>query len=403
MNNLDVEWSIVELIPVSAAVLPDAERQVREHSFRLYRNAWGEEEDQSLETMFFDDVSMQDIAKALGRTPNAVATRIYDKGWRRNSKVPWNDQEDKTLKARYGNEPTSDIAQELGRSVASVYARAKLLSISTPAALPWSFWEDEQVRFGFQQGTPISVLSSMLGRSTGAIWTRAGRVLNVKHKHAINNWTPEEDELLIALVGAEVPEKQIVKAFAAKDFKRTLAAIAGRKNALGLHLPRNMPWTQEENDILVDGYEKGEALKDIAKKIGRPVGGLSWRANQLGIRHPKPDGFRSAPVWSDEEENTLKQLYGSMPVRAIADLLGRTRSGVYSCAFRLGLDAKHFKNYSTEDLATIEQIDRQGGPAAVRAYAVKQGWNGDVACKKAKQIRDRQGRKAIRLKKLTNQ
>lgn len=381
-------WSIVELSELKGQDYLAPEGSLHERPFTSRHDAWTIEDDERLTSLFRSDQPLQAIEEALGRTKYAVRTRLYNLGLRRNTSLPWTEEEDSEMILRYGHVVTADLARDLGRSVSALYARASILGLTAPPDLEWTEWEDRQVVEGYKGGVPLSVLSKITGRSVSAISTRASKHLKITHAHEAEHWTDAEDQLLIACVAKERPEKDIVRAFKNAGFDRTQAAIAGRKARFGLHLPRNMPWSAEEDQILIAGYEANDRLEDIAARVGRPAGGLSWRARQLGIRHPNPDGFRDGPVWTEEDIEVLKANYNKMPAAELAELLGRSKSAVHSRAHTMGITGGYHTVFTIEDYREIQKRDIEGGPKAVKAYALQRGWNWEVACRKAKKIRE---------------
>ncbi len=71
------------------------------------------------------------------------------------------------------------------------------------------------------------------------------------------------------------------------DIVRALYAVL---NALDTkkskkNLPENSgkPWTEDEEDLLKELYNKGLSKKEISKELGRTTGSISSRLNRLGL------------------------------------------------------------------------------------------------------------------------
>ena len=100
---LDLDATIVELEPCPRPRIASA--PLREIAFRA--NAWTPSEIERLVTLFRQDVSLEEIAEAIGRGRAGVADKVATLGLRRNSTRPWTDLEDDELRRRYGAEATA--------------------------------------------------------------------------------------------------------------------------------------------------------------------------------------------------------------------------------------------------------------------------------------------------------
>ncbi|HEV2673324.1 MAG TPA: hypothetical protein VGV37_02210 [Aliidongia sp.] len=167
----DLDPDLVELVPC-APTPPTAPRAaLAEVTFRA--DAWLPGDLQRLRALFDADEPVTEIAAQLGRTVNAVRTRIEDLGLRRNSQRSWSTDDDCELSSRYGREPTSAIAASLGRSCGAVYARAGLLGLTEGNPPAYTPWEDAQLVAGYERGITIATISVMIGRPGSGIISRA--------------------------------------------------------------------------------------------------------------------------------------------------------------------------------------------------------------------------------------
>lgn len=91
----------------------------------------------------------------------------------RASPKPWTTADQRRLVSfrRLGFSQRS-IAQVLGRSIASVYERAKLLDCPRRCRR-WTAADDALVR---DEDVPAAQVARALGRSVGAVWTRRYRL-----------------------------------------------------------------------------------------------------------------------------------------------------------------------------------------------------------------------------------
>ena len=105
---------LIELVPCPAISPAGPVAPLRELPFR--RDSWLPDEIAALRAAFAADAGLQAIAEQIGRTLNAVRTKIGELGLRRNSSQPWSELEDTYLAQTYGTAAASAIACELGRT-----------------------------------------------------------------------------------------------------------------------------------------------------------------------------------------------------------------------------------------------------------------------------------------------
>jgi len=96
------------------------------------------------------------------------------------------------------------------------------------------------------------------------------------------------------------------------------------------------PWTREEIEFLREYYGKIPA-REIAEKLGRTPGAVRAKARVLGLSE-----LRARP-WTREEIETLKRLYGEVRQRELGKILHRSEHAVRTKLYELGL------TYTTKD------------------------------------------------------
>lgn len=89
-------------------------------------------------------------------------------------------------------------------------------------------------------------------------------------------------------------------------------------------------WSERDEQLLRELYAT-MPLKAIGEQLGRTATAVKQRAKLIGLRR----GGRQ--VWRPEEIETLRRLYADLPTQQIAELLGRTAHKVYAKANTLGL------------------------------------------------------------------
>lgn len=82
-------------------------------------------------------------------------------------------------------------------------------------------------------------------------------------------------------------------------------------------------WTPEEVEVLRESYGT-VSPRLVAQKVNRSLGAVEKKARREGIE--------SERNWTRQETETLESLYGSTPTAEIADRLGRSTKAVYGKA-----------------------------------------------------------------------
>ncbi len=80
------------------------------------------------------------------------------------------------------------------------------------------------------------------------------------------------------------------------------------------------PWTEVQEQVLREAFGK-VPVERIAKALGRTVKAVEVRAKAIGV-------FDGRRLWTDEEVARLAGLRLQMPMRQVAEALGRSK---YAC------------------------------------------------------------------------
>ena len=126
---------------------------------------------------------------------------------------------------------------------------------------------------------PTEELAKQLGRSLPAVKRRAN-MLGLKRKSYLQKlWKPEDIALLKELY-PEGPFGEI-----AQRLGRPVASVKAQAYLLGLKRKSNLGtlWTAKELEMLRERYPTCESTRELAKKIGRPWGSVRQTASTLGI------------------------------------------------------------------------------------------------------------------------
>ncbi|MET3665948.1 hypothetical protein [Caulobacter sp. 1776] len=379
MITFDLDADVVEL----AAFVPEAPgAPLREIAFRP--DAWLPEEIALVRRLFAEDVSIDDIAVAIGRGRAGVSTKLHDLGLRRNSTRPWNDLDDGELVRRYGIEPAAAIALDLGRACSAIYARAQLLGLSEPSAPVWTAWEDAQVRAGYAAGVPVAQVAQLIGRTLRAVNTYASRE-GIRHANHPAGWSAEEVSRALDLAHEGHRYLAIIETLVAEGFpRRTKIGFGLTIRKVGYGRGWGRPWTSEEDDLLHAAYRDGASLVPLRQRLGRSQHSIRWRAEYLELQgtHVKKAGWRTEPVWSEQDEQFLRDHYGKMPSPDLAKELRRTLAAMQSRANQLKLRHGYIRDFTAEEDLAIHVAWARG--LSLTDLALAMGRDVAVVHKRAK-------------------
>ena len=119
-------------------------------------------------------------------------------------------------------------------------------------------------------------------------------------------WTTDEDEILRSL-WSSAPKEDIIKALP----RRTWKGITQRAKRLGVRRPRHRspcdtwyPWKEDEDARLVEMYNRGDALHDIAASLGRSMAAVACRIHTRGLSRPQPSRKKMS-VWESLGNNLI--------------------------------------------------------------------------------------------------
>lgn len=149
---------------------------------------WTKEDDETLKNLR-GQTTLEEIAKKLARTRNAVATRCttlklpplpLEVQLRLRKKTPWSPAEiDQLRQLRAEGKKASQIALILNRPRNSIISKCKELGIPTPlpqGVPPWTPDEDAKLRVLRADGMEAKVIARLLGRKEQAVEKRCSRL-----------------------------------------------------------------------------------------------------------------------------------------------------------------------------------------------------------------------------------
>lgn len=99
----------------------------------------------------------------------------------------------------------------------------------------------------------------------------------------------------------------------------------------------NTKWTEEEDKKLTEEFNKGWKIARISKKHMRGMSGIVSRLSKLGLLSDSDENGKKR--WTEEEDAALlKQAESGKTIEKMAELHGRSMSGILSRLEKLGYD-----------------------------------------------------------------
>ncbi|MFN7134794.1 MAG: hypothetical protein ACK4N5_22130 [Myxococcales bacterium] len=149
---------------------------------------------------------------------------------------------------------------------------------------PWTADEDARLLAAIRAGAPRGEIAAELGRSVGAVASRAGRLRDHGHRDRVAGrevWSSERDRRLVELYGDGRTLLQI-----ADELATTGGAVASRVEVLrgrGEDLaPRKPRWTQERRQALARRrFVEGATLRQLEREFERTRGTITSQLRRL--------------------------------------------------------------------------------------------------------------------------
>lgn len=250
-------------------------------------DSWQQVEDEFLRK-HYSTMRAADIAQHLGRGATSVHVRARQLGIPLAEsygarQIRWSAADERMLRKYYGKMVIEDLADQLGRSVKAVHAHARDLGLSLRAANPalpqlWTSKEDATLRRLFQIRTNPQI-AELLGRPLRSVISRAKKLGLKKERPGFKEWTAREDGQLRQL------HRTLKPAEIAERLGRTLASVRKRMYTSGLlTVQKSKPpvWTADEDQLLKKLYGR-QTIAEIASRLGRSANAVKLRANRMGM------------------------------------------------------------------------------------------------------------------------
>lgn len=141
--------------------------------------------------------------------------------------------------------------------------------------------------------------------------------------------------------------------------------------------PRHVhAWSSAEDNLLISLYSKF-TISEVARQMGRPVGGVNRRIRIL--RRNNPGLLAKKHLFTEYEENFIRQNCKTLTVNQVATSLGRQPGDITQKALRMGVsffkcgDMHHSTQLSDSDVMLIRELrdDPNGRQLMFREIAEK--------------------------------
>jgi hypothetical protein len=297
---------------------------------------WRPDEDRSLRSWYLQGVAVVEIARRLGRSADAVDARrrLIGLAPRRRPRE-WSARQDALLLAsRRAGVPARVVAERLGLPLEAVRRRRRALAPTRAASRRWTRAEDERLRAWLAAGSSLGELARQLGRSEGALRTRARERGLLPHAERRRRWTPFEDDLLRSGYESGLTCQAIASELLAG--KRTPESVSTRARKLGLATYARA-WTADEDRALRQLGISGATVSKAAERLARTPEAIRRRSHRLGIALARDPVLGRARPWRPEEDALLRELSGLHPAR-LARILGRSDPAIRRRRVSLGIN-----------------------------------------------------------------
>lgn len=274
------------------------------------RADWQPEEDEYLYS-HVKKTPITAIAKTLGRTKNAIATRCRAIGLEYSTQKKWTQADDKYLFERHKEKFVKDIAETLGFSVPAVESRLKQLNLT--GLYDEKQWTQKEDLFLIKNHLLMSVkeMAAALGFSSKTIYRNLSRLkLKTKSSAARQEkknqkgsgperlWRPFEDAY-------------IMEYYSKKDKREMAKRLSCSMEELGsrcafLHVPEYQASHFEDDDIhkkwsvLEDSYLRNNLNKkrdeQMALDLRRTTEAIKNRLRKLGLKRERASAAPPPPA-----------------------------------------------------------------------------------------------------------
>lgn len=252
-----------------------------------------------------------------------------------NHREPWDVADDNFLRENYDEMTGRDLAKKLKRTEAAIRARADMLGI-TSTHREWTDDDVESLKALVNEGLSYKEIGEKLNRSMAAMQQKAQQVGIARYRA----FTQDEADFLRAYyLDLTTPEL-------AAELERTEQTIAARLHILKLRRPRH-EWTREE-DIQLATMLDTHSLDEIAHELGTFLGDVKKRVSTQYIQK-----LKNIDSTEEEESYVLEAYEAGFSVQEIADDLGRTENETRVIMGKLKIKKPKTRTWTDEELSVL--------------------------------------------------
>lgn len=278
---------------------------------------WTVEDDDQLRT-FYRIYGIKYVSRLLGRTMYAVRTRARRLGVRFETET-WTRSDDAFLRKHHKTMPRAGIAERLKRTVPAVITRLMRLGLTNPPSPEWSDREIAVVR-KYAGRLPHAEIATKVNHGRKGVTALIGKIGLARKRSDIR--LSKKDIDYIRKHAGKMTHAEIARAL---GYHAGTVAKYARSMGLRGRGSRRDPWTRQEDQKLRKLFRTIPRM-DLAAALGKRTEVVRQRTLELGLRtrvaHVTPR------VWSEKEDQYLREHVATMTRRAIAKRLKRTMTSV---------------------------------------------------------------------------
>ncbi len=231
------------------------------------------EEEDRILGRYYEKHGSRHVAGLLHRTITSVQHRATVLGLRGNGQRPWTELEVAYLRKTHGQRTIAQIARTLKRTEQSVRSQVHRLRLSTTVVRPWTHAEEEYIRTHYGR-VRVADLAEDLDRTPDAVELKAARLGLVRK---VPKLTDEQVQWVLDNAGKIPFSKMAVDLGVNHNKLIRLAARHGYRAR-----PHTRSWTEHEDQFLRENYGV-LSQRMIAEHLSRTVATVGWRAGKLGL------------------------------------------------------------------------------------------------------------------------
>ncbi|MBE6160459.1 MAG: hypothetical protein E7157_05395 [Lactobacillales bacterium] len=289
--------------------------------------------------------TITELAQIFHTTNSAISTIAYEnKITLIDEKIKWTEKDNEQLKELAKTKTLEEMAIIMNRSTSAIRLQAKRQNIKILSNRNlWTKEDDETLKKLVNEDKDLFEIIEIMSKTDSNVLKKA-RELQLKVKYENRKLTEGEELKLIEDVKlVNINELVILYKLTSARIKQ----IAKKHNVEVMSSKKN--WTKAELETLKKLVEEGKTPKEIAKIFNRSEDAVTIKINRSGLKITTNDKM----FWTEEEENTLCDLWGNVSIETIAKNLNRTESSILNKVYQLGLGSSMDNNY---ELLKVQDI-----------------------------------------------